>query len=71
MRIVRAASLAVLVGVVGLAGPAQADPLPPIVDRNYAIDLYDGVALGNSATVAMGGASAANAFGTSGTLVNP
>jgi hypothetical protein len=63
---VRAASLVVLV-----AGVASADPLPPVTSRDYAIDLYDGVALGNSATVAMGGASAANAFGTSGTLVNP
>jgi hypothetical protein len=63
---VRAASLVVLV-----AGVAAADPLPPVTSRDYAIDLYDGVALGNSATVAMGGASAANAFGTAGTLVNP
>lgn len=62
----RAASLVVL-----LAGTAAADPLRPVTSRDYAIDLYDGVALGNSATVAMGGASAANAFGTSGTLVNP
>lgn len=70
MGYVRAATL---VGVlVGLgAAPAPAGPLPPVTSRDYAIDLYDGVALGNSATVAMGGASAANAFGTSGTLVNP
>jgi len=67
MGIVRAASL---VGLLA-AAPAAADPLPSVVSRDYAIDLYDGVALGNSATVAMGGASAANAFGTSGTLVNP
>jgi len=67
MGIVRAASLVVLLA----AAPGAADPLPPVTSRDYAIDLYDGVALGNSATVAMGGASAANAFGTSGTLVNP
>src|SRR6185312_14245864 len=54
-----------------VAWSANAAGSPAIVDRDYAIDLYDGVALGNSATVAMGGASAANAFGTSGTLVNP
>lgn len=66
----RAASLGVVVGVLA-AAPAAADPLPAVTSRDYAIDLYDGVALGNSATVAMGGASAANAFGTSGTLVNP
>src|SRR5579862_4734742 len=52
-------------------GVASADPLPPITNRNYAIDLYQGVPLGNSATIAMGGATAANAIGTSGTLVNP
>jgi hypothetical protein len=49
---------------------ARAD-YPPVTDRNYAIELYDGVAIGNSAIVAMGGAAAANAMGTSGTLVNP
>jgi hypothetical protein len=67
MGIVRAASLVVVLA----AAPAAADPLPAVTSRDYAIDLYDGVALGNSATIAMGGASAANAFGTSGTLVNP
>ena len=67
MGIVRAASLVVL--VVSTSAPAAANPA--ITDRNYGIDLYEGVALGNSATIAMGGASAANAFGTSGTLVNP
>jgi hypothetical protein len=67
MRIVRAASFVAVLA----AAPAAADPLPPVTSRNYAIDLYDGVALGNSATIAMGGASAANAFGSSGTLVNP
>src|SRR6185503_12297041 len=71
MRYVRAASLVnVVVGAALAAAPAEADPLPAVTSRDYAIDLYDGVALGNSATIAMGGASAANAFGTSGTLVN-
>jgi hypothetical protein len=50
--------------------PARAD-FPPITDRNYAIDLYDGVALGNTATVGMGGAAVALAMGSSGTVVNP
>ena len=68
MLFVRAASL-VSVALLAVAAPVAANPA--IVDRNYAIDLFEGVALGNSATVAMGGASAANAFGTSGTLVNP
>jgi hypothetical protein len=44
--------------------------LDPITSRDYQIDLYDGVPLGNSATIAMGGASAALASGSSGALVN-
>lgn len=53
------------------ARAAGADPqLQPVVDRNYAIDLYDGNALGNAATIAVGGAAAANAMGSSGTLIN-
>jgi hypothetical protein len=53
------------------AAPAAADPqLTPITDRNYAIDFYDGVPLGNSAVLATGGATAANAAGSSGSLVN-
>ena len=49
---------------------ARADN-PPIVDRNYAIDLYDGVAIGNTAMVGMGGAGAALINGTAGALINP
>src|SRR5215470_1805317 len=57
--------------VVGcLAGTARAD-FPPITDRNYAIDLYDGVALGNTQVVGMGGAAIALAMGSSGTVSNP
>lgn len=56
--------------VCALAGTARADN-PPIVDRNYAIDLYDGVAIGNTAMVAMGGAGAASINGTAGLLINP
>lgn len=44
--------------------------LAPITSRDYEIDLFDGVPLGNSTTIAMGGASAALASGSSGTLVN-
>ncbi len=51
---------------------ATADPqLTPVTSNNYAIDLYDGVPFGNSATIAVGGAAAANAIGSSGTLINP
>jgi hypothetical protein len=62
--------LVVLLVVTG--GSAAADPmLTPITSRNYSIDIYDGVPLGNTAVIAMGGASVANANGSSGTLVNP
>jgi hypothetical protein len=43
----------------------------PIVDREYAIDLYDGVALGDTSQVGMGGAGAARVVGSAGTLLNP
>jgi hypothetical protein len=43
----------------------------PIVDRNYAIDLYDGVAIGDTMMVGMGGAGAASINGTAGALINP
>ena len=54
--------------VLGVASSAVADP---ITDRDYAIDFYDGVAIGNTAWVGMGGAGAANIVGTAGTLINP
>lgn len=56
-----------LPAVLGLAGNAIADP---ITNRDYAIDFYDGVAIGNTAWVGMGGAGAANIVGTAGTLIN-
>jgi len=56
-----------VVAVLGVVGPAAADP---ITDRDYAIDFYDGVAIGNTAWVGMGGAGAANIVGTAGTLIN-
>jgi hypothetical protein len=43
----------------------------PIVDRDYAIDFYDGVAIGNTAWVGMGGAGAALIVGSAGALINP
>jgi hypothetical protein len=52
--------------------PAVAAPeTSPITDSNYSIELYDGVAIGNTAVVGMGGATVALAIGTSGTLFNP
>ncbi len=56
----------------GLIGRAEAEPpTSPITDSNYSIELYDGVALGNTAVVGMGGATVALAIGTAGTLFNP
>jgi hypothetical protein len=50
-----------------IAGTASAQP---ITDRNFAIDFYDGVALGNTTQVGMGGAGAAYITGSAGTLIN-
>ena len=44
---------------------------PPITSRDYAIDLHDGVAIGNTDMVGMGGAGAAVVLGTAGVLLNP
>ena len=49
------------------AGTAAADP---IVDREFAIDVYDGVAIGDTSQVGMGGAGAARVAGSAGTLLN-
>lgn len=54
------------------ASTAVAEPeTSPITTSNYSIELYDGVAIGNTAVVGMGGATVALAIGTSGTLFNP
>jgi hypothetical protein len=50
------------------SAPAVADP---IVDREFAIDFYDGVAIGDTSQVGMGGAGAARVVGSAGTLLNP
>ena len=47
--------------------PATADP---IVDREYAIELYEGVAIGDSSLTGMGGAGAARVNGSAGVLIN-
>jgi hypothetical protein len=44
---------------------------PPITNRDFAIDLYDGVAIGNTDMVGMGGAGAAVVLGTAGVTLNP
>jgi hypothetical protein len=50
---------------------ARAEAQAPITDRAYAIDLYDGVAIGDTTLIGMGGAGAAYARGTAGVLLNP
>jgi hypothetical protein len=50
------------------ATPAAADP--PITNRDYAIDFYEGTAVGDSRMVGMGGAGLANIPGSAGTLIN-
>jgi hypothetical protein len=57
-------AVAVLLAAAGTAG---ADP---IVNRNYAIELYEGVAIGDSMMTGMGGAGAANVNGSAGALIN-
>lgn len=58
-----------LVVLAVLARSAHAEE--PIVDRDYAIEFYDGVAIGNTAWVGMGGAGAALIVGSAGALINP
>src|SRR5690349_11218865 len=50
------------------ASAAAADP--PITDRDYAIDFYEGTAVGDSRMVGMGGTGLANIPGSAGTLLN-
>jgi len=54
--------------VLVFARGAAADP---IVDRDYAIELYEGPAIGDSSLVGMGGAGAARLIGSAGALINP
>src|SRR4051812_7879466 len=66
------AVLAVMVAIVVIhPAYAQCPQYPPITSRAYAIDLYDGVAIGNTDMVGMGGAGAAVVLGTAGVLMNP
>jgi hypothetical protein len=62
----------ILISLGTVAGTARADTpvTSPITSRNYAVEIYDNVAFGDSATIAMGGAAVANAAGAAGTLVN-
>lgn len=51
-------------------GRARSQGLPQISDRNFALDTYDGVAIGSVRIIGMGGAAIATAEGSSGTLLN-
>lgn len=52
-----------------VAVPSLAEP--PITSRDYAIDFYEGAAVGNARMVGMGGAGLALIHGSAGTLLNP
>jgi len=59
----------VALALLGLTAPARAND--PITNTNYTIEFYDGVAIGNTQLVGMGGAGSALITGTSGSLFNP
>lgn len=64
------ALLAAAIGI-ALGGRASAQELPPIEDRDFALDLHTGAALGSVRIVGMGGTAVAAAEGSAGTLANP
>jgi hypothetical protein len=69
---VRARSGLAAVLVLGVtAGGASAEEPVPITDRDWALDLYRGAALGSVRIVGMGGVQVALAEGSAGTLGNP
>jgi hypothetical protein len=53
------------------APAAAAQEFAPITDRDFALDLYSGAALGSLRTVGMGGAAVAIAEGSAGSIANP
>jgi hypothetical protein len=59
-----------LVLAVFLAFASRSAAAAPIVDRNYAIELYEGVAIGDTCQVGMGGAGAAVIIGSAGALLD-
>jgi hypothetical protein len=63
--------LRVIVPAVLCAAVPAAHADEPITNTDYAIEFYDGVAIGNTQQVGMGGAGAALIVGTSGGLLNP
>ncbi len=65
------ATLVTVLAVFGSASLARAQGLPPIDDRGYAIDLYQGVVIGSSEIIGQGGAGVAGSEGSVGVLFNP
>lgn len=65
LAVLTASAMAVLAGRPALA------QYPPVRDRDYAVDLHDGTALGSVRIVGMGGAAVALAEGSVGMLSNP
>ena len=57
--------------ILALPGPISAQNFPPITSRDWAVDLYEGTALGSNRVIAMGGVSVAIAEGSAGSLANP
>ena len=50
---------------------AAAQSFPPVTDRDFAIDLYQGAVLGSTRIIGMGGAQVAMAEGAAGMTANP
>jgi hypothetical protein len=63
--------IVLVVAAAGTAGTAAAEEPQPITDRDWALDLWSGAALGSVRIVGMGGVKVALAEGSSGTLGNP
>jgi hypothetical protein len=57
--------------MLALPQPSSAQNFPPITSRDWAVDLYEGTALGSNRVIAMGGVSVAIAEGSAGSLANP
>jgi hypothetical protein len=60
-----------LLAALAVPTAARAQEFRPIRDRDYAIDLHQGAALGDGRTVGMGGTGVATAAGSTGSLFNP
>jgi hypothetical protein len=71
VAVVVATVVVATVVVAGAPTAASAQDFPAITDRDFAIDLYNGNALGSLQMVGMGGAAVALVQGSAGMSVNP